>query len=416
MMLSPAVSPPGADTVSRRFLIPFCGVLLALVAFSCDILLPAFFDMSRDLGTPIERVQAVIPIFLMAAAVGQLLFGPLSDALGRRPVLLVGLGLFLTGSIVCGLAPSIGPLYVGRALQGTGAACGVVLARAILRDTDSGSALARTMALATAIFSIGPLSAPLIGAGLVALAGWRGTFVAVAAVGMGVIGAAWFRLAETNLAPDRTALQPARLRTSFVRVIRHPQSRFFLGVATLLQVYVVTFVASAPRLFHAQFGLDALGTGVLFAVGATGIVLGQLISNRAIARFGVVPTARVAAALYFIDMVVIALLLSAGALTLPVFVPLLIVLNSSFLVVMANAISLVIDPHREIAGFASSTFGFVSQFAGSLMALLLLPLIEADMGAWSRLQLVICGLVLAATLAYRPAAAALGEPRAEADA
>ena len=114
----------------RSFLIPFCGVMLALNAFSCDMLLPAFYAIARDLDTGIERVQAVVPIFLAAAAIGQIFFGPASDRFGRKPVLLVGLVLYVVGSVAAMLAPNIEILYAARMSQGLGSACGVVLARA----------------------------------------------------------------------------------------------------------------------------------------------------------------------------------------------------------------------------------------------------------------------------------------------
>ena len=159
--------------MSRTFLVTFCGLLLTLGAFSCDIMLPAFWSMERELGAPIALVQAVVPVFLLSSACGQLLFGSASDRFGRRPVLLGGLACYLAGTALGLLAQSIDVVLAGRVLQGLGSACGVVVGRAILRDRHSGAALAQTMSLAMAIFAVGPILAPLLGYALVSLGGWR---------------------------------------------------------------------------------------------------------------------------------------------------------------------------------------------------------------------------------------------------
>lgn len=404
MTVATPPTPVALTPMPRAFIIPFCGTLMALVAFSCDILLPTFFDMQRDFGVAIERVQAVIPIFLMAAASGQMVFGPLSDAYGRKPVLFVGLACYIAGCIACGFATSVGMLYAGRILQGTGAACGVVIARTILRDTHSGAELARAMALSMAIFAIGPLTAPLFGAGLMMLAGWRGTFLAVGALGVSAFIAALVGLKETNRAPDRKALQVSSMKAAFVRVLTHHQSRYFLFVAALLQLAVILLVTSSPRLFQSQFGVGPGEFAIYFAIGAVGIMMGQLVSHRAIARFGVIPTARFAAVIYLADALLIAVAVKAGFLSLWLFVVALLVLNASFLVVMANCISLVIDPHREIAGIASSLYGFVSQLAGSAMAMAVLPLLRGEMQAWSFFQVGLAAVVLATLLSFRTTA------------
>ena len=197
--------------MSRPLLIAFCGLLLSVSAFSCDITLPAFWSMQQDLGAPIEWVQAVVPVFLIFQAIGQLIFGPVSDRYGRRPVILAGSPSTWWAPRSAGLAHSIGAVHAGRAAQGFGSACGIVVGRAVLRDVSHGTALAQSMALAMAIFALGPISAPLVGYGLVALSGWRGVFIGMA-VFAGLLlawGALWFK--ETNAAPDATALRPDRL-------------------------------------------------------------------------------------------------------------------------------------------------------------------------------------------------------------
>jgi DHA1 family bicyclomycin/chloramphenicol resistance-like MFS transporter len=392
--------------MDRRFLIPFCGVLLTFNAFSCDIILPAFFAIERDLGASIERVQAIIPIFLMAAGAGQLAFGPLSDRFGRRPVLLAGVALYIVGSLLALLASTLPALYFSRGLQGLGAACGVVVGRAILRDTHGGAELARAMAIATAIFAIGPLTAPLIGAGLLSVVGWRGVFAALAVFGIAVWTATLLGLRETNAAPDTQALSVARFGRAVAAVARHPQSRHWLIVAVLLHFTVIVQVVNAPRIFKSAFGYEGGAFAAAWALSALGIVAGQLISSRLIRRFGVIATVEVAASVFFADVAVIALAGFGGVLTAPFFIALLVVFTASMLVMLSNAISLFLDPHREIAGTASSIYGFVSQLLGSGLALAVMPALAAGLQPWALLQVAIGAALLALVVRFR-----LGEAR-----
>ena len=308
--------------MSRTALIAFCGLLLSVSAFSCDITLPAFFSMQRELGTSIELVQAVVPIFLMAQAIGQMAFGPVSDRFGRRPVIVGGLGLYLAGTVIALLAQSIGAVHVGRAAQGFGSACGIAVGRAVLRDISHGPALAQAMALAMAIFALGPISAPLVGYGLVALGGWRAIFLGMALFASCLLAFALLRFKETNEKPDPDALRPGRLLHSLGRIASNRQSRYFLLVAAATQFGIISFVSNAPRFFKSAFGIEGLQFALLFAATGLGIILGQIANNRVIAELGVLATTRVAAlVLLVVTGLMVALSLAGRAAGVAVRVP-----------------------------------------------------------------------------------------------
>lgn len=389
--------------MSRISLIAFCGLLLSVSAFSCDVTLPAFWDMQAEFGVPIDWVQAIVPVFLIFQGIGQLVFGPVSDRFGRRPVILAGLVVYLVGAGIAGFAQSIGAMHAGRIAQGFGSACGIAVGRAVLRDVSHGPALAQSMALAMAIFALGPISAPLVGYSLVALGGWRGVFIGMAifATLLLVWGALFFK--ETNTALDPAALRSARLRDSLNKIVSHPQSRYFLIVAATTQYGIISFVANGPRFFKSAFGIDGLEFALLFAATGLGIVLGQIANSRLITRLGVLATTRIAAFILLAVTSLVVLLSLSGALSGVVFTALMFTFNTSFLVVIANSASLVIDPHREIAGFASSAYGFFTQVTASIAAVVTMPLFAGALLPWSLVMLGLTGVVLGLVLRYRPA-------------
>ena len=388
--------------MTRTFLIAFCGLLLAANAFSCDITLPAFWAIGRGLDVPIERVQLVIPVFLFSAAFGQLVFGPLSDRYGRRPVILAGLLLYFTGAIAGFLAPSLPIVLAGRALQGLGSACGIVVARAVLRDSYQGNELARTMAMASGIISIGPVLAPLIGVGLIEIGGWRAVFA-----GMGVFGAALLAsgviwLAETNRDRRPEALAPSSLIGAAREVLAHPQSRFFIALAGLNAFMVLSLVTNAPRLFKSSFGLEGLGFATLFAVNGIAVIVGQTINTRLISRIGPLAATRLAAGAIVAAACLIALLDALGQLDIKLFAVLIFAFSTAFPIVMSNSASLTIDPHRRVAGMASSIFGFSSQLVSSLLVLATLSLYGGAMLPWAIGLAIAAAITLTALLLYRP--------------
>lgn len=381
----------------------FCGLLLSVGAFSNDILLPSLFAIQRDLGTEIERVQLVVPVFMLVSAAGQLVFGAGSDRFGRRYAIIAGLACYLAGTIIAMLAGSIGMLLLGRGFQGFGSACAQVVARAILRDTNQGPQLARAMALATAIFSFGPIGAPLLGILLLGLGSWRAVFAAMLVFVAVLLAVSIWLLQETNRNCDPRALEPARLKQAFATVIRHPQSRFFLAMASLLYFGILSYVANSPRLFRSAFGIEGIPFAVLFAATGLGIILGQIANHRLIARFGVVETTRGAAILMCAVAVLLAGMSIGGVLTWWSFTALIFCFNSLFLLVFSNSASLVIDPHKGIAGLAASLFGCITQLFGSLVMFVALPMMRGDMVNWSCALAGMTVMVAVAMLRYVPA-------------
>jgi MFS transporter, DHA1 family, multidrug resistance protein len=388
--------------MSRPFLIVFCGLLLASNAFSTDVLLPAFYAMHTALDAPIEQVQSTVPIYMMCSAFGQLIHGPSSDRFGRRPIILLGLLLYGAGALLAATAAHIDIVILGRALQGFGAAASVVVARAILRDTHAGDELARTMALAMAMISAGPILAPLAGTGLIALGGWRMPFVAMGLFGAGMAATALWRLTETNVAPNPKALAPSSLFAASKRVLRHPQSRIFLILSSALSCMIISFIAHSPRMLKETFGIEGVTFALVFAGMGFGIIFGQVINNRVITRLGVLTTTRLSAAGLAISCAAMAILAALNWLTPVSFSAMMFIFNTFFLVTLANSGSMVIDPHHDIAGLTSSLLGFVTQLVPSVLTLATLAFFQGSLLRWATVTAILASAVLVALLVYRP--------------
>jgi DHA1 family bicyclomycin/chloramphenicol resistance-like MFS transporter len=364
--------------MSERVLIIYCGLLLTISAFSIDITLPQFQAMSSELAAPMPSLQATVTIYIFAIGIGQVIVGPLSDRFGRRPAVAAGMIVYLVGALVSAQAPSIAWLLFGRALQGVGGAAGAVVARAIIRDRSQGIALARNMALATGIFSVGPIFAPLIGVGIAEIGGsWRAMFVGLFAFGL-LLLLALARVPETLAERQLNALSPATLMANGRRLFGHPQSRYFMALTAVGMSLMVTIIASAPLIYQTRFGLSGAGFAVFFAMHGFGIIFGQILNHRLIVLLGVVGAALAAAAILIAAATALIAAAAFDWLNPYLLTAIFIAYAVGYLSVMANSTALIIDPHGAIAGFTASIAGCVAQFVGAVLATLVVLVVGGD--------------------------------------
>jgi len=349
-----------------RAIVIFCGLLMSSSAFSVDIMLPSLPSIVDDLAAPYGLVQWTITFYMAMAGLAQLLWGPLSDRVGRKPALAGGLAIYLAGCLISALAPSIGWLLAGRLLQGFGGAAAIVLARAVLRDMFSGQELARNLAFATAIFAIGPILAPLAGAAIAVPLGWRAIFGGLALFAAGLL-LVLLRMPETIRQRVPEAVQPRVIGRRFVRIWAHPQSRYFLLVSVVIMSTMLLILSSIPRIYDVQFDIRGATFALFFALHGFGIIIGQTVNRRLITRVGVVRAMLVGNVVLIASAALILALSLAGLIDIAVMTALLVLYGTSYLVVYANATAMVLDPHGDIAGFAAAVFGFTSQIGASLI-------------------------------------------------
>lgn len=344
----------------------YCGLLLSVSAFSIDILLPSLLAIGADLQSSPEQTLLVIPVYMLALGLGNPVYGALSDRIGRRPGIFLGLGIYVVGACVCLSAATINTLLVGRFLQGFGAACAPVLCRAMIRDRHSGIELAKHMAVASMFFALGPMLAPLFGYAIYELFGWRSVFTAL------VFGAA--AMIAATIVQEETLPPAARRETSFfslradtLAVYQHPQSCYFIILSCFCTGLILTFLSHAP-VIYASFGVGPGRFAVLFALSSVGIVFGQYVNHWLISRLGSVAAASCAGIVISVTALVIWFSALTGTLNEYLFTLLMFTFNTSYLIIFSNFVSLTLEPHQQRAGTASAMFGFTSYFFGSVLA------------------------------------------------
>ncbi|MGH8514112.1 MAG: multidrug effflux MFS transporter, partial [Gammaproteobacteria bacterium] len=261
-------------------------LLTAVGPLSVDMYLPSLPEIGRKLTASPAQVQLTISFYLVGFAVGQIVYGPLSDRHGRKPILLAALALFSTAGIACAFASSIEALIIARFFQAFGGAGAVVLARAIVRDLYSEARAGREFSLMGAIMAVAPTIAPLIGSVLQIAFGWRAIFVGLLAVGSVAAALVWCLLPETlkNRAPEPVSLlSTMRVYRTFMR-----NSAFLahLGIVTCSFMGLFAWISGASFVLQDLYGLSALEFGVAFALGSAGYMLGTVLAAGIVSHIG----------------------------------------------------------------------------------------------------------------------------------
>ena len=265
-MHAPDTARPPAYTVVVLGLLTMFGPL------SLDLYLPALPQLADDLGTSTSAAQLSITACLVGLALGQLVAGALSDRLGRRRPLIVGLSAYLVASVACALAPSVTVLVVLRFIQGLGGAAGIVISRAIARDLYSGRALMIFFSRLLLIAGLAPVIAPILGGQLSRIMSWRGIFGVLAAFGAVLLLAGWFGLRET-LPPERRVVGGFRRTLHGYSTLVH--DRFFVGCALssgLAGASMFAYIAGSTFVLQRIYGMSPQGFSLIFGGISFGLV------------------------------------------------------------------------------------------------------------------------------------------------
>ena len=351
------------------------GVLVIILAslsivgpLSIDMYLPGLPTIQRDLATSASLVQLTLSACLLGLALGQLVAGPISDVVGRRPPVMVGIVGFMVASFLCSVAPNVETLILCRFLQGFAGSAGIVVSRAIIRDLFSGIRAAQFFSLMMLANGVGPILAPTLGGGILLVTDWRGIFLVLVGIGAVLLTVAWRFLPETSRSDQRSS---AGLRSTVGAFSTLLRNRTFVGYALMMGMALGTMfahIAGSSFVLQNLYGVSEQLFAVLFGAIAVGFIGMSQVNARLISR---VPMRRMLAIGVSLNL--------AGALTVLVIVNLLDLglaglVSGLFLVAISNGLigpnvtALAMNDYPHMAGSASALLGLMSFAVGALVA------------------------------------------------
>jgi DHA1 family bicyclomycin/chloramphenicol resistance-like MFS transporter len=340
--------------------------MVALGALSTDMYLPTLPDMTRALEATIPEVQLTLSLFMFVFAVSQLVYGPLSDRFGRRPVVLVGLSMYVVGSIACALAPSIEALMVARCLQAFGACSSPVLARAIVRDRYEADRAAQVLAYTASAMALVPALAPVIGGWIAVVADWRAIFWTISGLAVLLLLAVTITLPETNAHRGKTDLKPMGLLRNYGSFLVDRHFQRYMALNGLMFSGLFAFISGSSFVLIDVVGLSPSAFGWCFAMVVTGYIVGAQITGRFASKVGFqrvigwgLRTAAVSGGLTLLFAVM-------GSVTfLTITVPSTIFALACGLI-LPNGVAGAISPYPTRAGAASALLGCVQGGSGAM--------------------------------------------------
>jgi MFS transporter, DHA1 family, multidrug resistance protein len=346
------------------------GVLIALPALGTDLFVPSLPVLARGLQVEVAAAQLTITTYFFGLAAGQLLWGPLSDRFGRKPVLLAALALMLVSSLAAAFMTSVAGVTGARLIQGLAMSSGAVVVRSIVRDLYAHEQAARLLATVTIVFSIVPIAAPLAGAVLVGSGGWQAVFWCLAASAALLLAWTGFGLTETAPA-ERRSMHPVALGRTFAAILG--ERRFVAPFLLILcsHIGILAWVSNSAFTLVSGLGVTVGAYSLMFAAVMCGQIGGAWSSRRLVSRLGIPRLLRSGSVTMLAGGASAALLAWLGvAHWLAVVVPFFVFLFGTALVV-PNATAAALSPFPGSAGSASSMIGAIGFTAGALVSSLL---------------------------------------------
>ncbi len=348
----------------------FVAILSALMAFtslSTDIYLPAMPVMAVELQGDVELT---VTGFLIGFAVAQLVWGPISDHLGRRLPLFIGMVLFVIGSLGCAYSTSINEIVFWRVFQAMGACTGPMLARAMIRDLFSRTRAAQMLSTLIIVMAIAPIAGPLMGGQIIRFTSWHAIFWLLAVIGVLMFLSLWL-LPETLPVEKRT---PASLRGAFRNYRSLLKNRLFMRYTLSLTFFYVAayaFITGSPRVYISFYGIDPQYYGWLFAVNIVGVMGMSMVNRRLVQRYPLDTLLKAAVSVAAVAVVLLAVAVKLHAGGIAAVVACVFVYFSMNGIIAATSTAAALDEVPNIVGSASALIGSLQYGSGIVSSLLL---------------------------------------------
>lgn len=341
------------------------GGLTAIGPLSIDMYLPSFPTIAGSLGTDQAGVQLTLAIFLIGIALGQLIYGPLSDRYGRKPPLYAGLVLYIVATVVCATAESLSVLIVARFFQALGGSAGVVISRAVIRDRTTVAEGARAFSMLMLVMGLAPILAPLLGGMVLLAGGWRMIFWVLALLGCLLLGAVISGMDESLSERGRPGAGSGVLK-NYVQLFGHPAFRRYALAGACNYGGMFAYIVGSPYIFIELFGVPAQHFGWIFGLNALGFIVAAQFNAHFVGIAGPERILRRVIPVPFIAVTLGAVALLAGLNYLPVVMASLFVFIASLGFIGPNAISMALAEQAHRAGSASALLGMLQFLMGTV--------------------------------------------------
>lgn len=369
MTTAPSERPP--ERPNTVLLAVIVSMTVAFGPMTIDLYLPALPSIATALSADAAAVQRTLNVYMIGFAFSQLIYGPLSDRFGRRPLLLVGVGIYIAASIACGLAQSVDQLVAFRFLQAVGASCGPVLGRAVVRDYFTREEAARIMSWIISVMALAPILAPMFGGLIVTWADWRMNFWVLALFSGIVMVAVLLFLGESNRHKDPTATDFGAIAKNFGMMLHHRIYVGFLVTNVFMFGGLFAWLTGSSFVLIDRMGMSPMNYGIAFGIASVGFLSGAQTAARLVRRLGIERMCVGGAGCAAVGGLAILVLLWAGFETPVAVMGPTIVYFFGMGITVPNIQAGAVSPFPRNAGAASSLIGLFQYASAGAVTLVL---------------------------------------------
>ncbi|MEQ1161457.1 multidrug effflux MFS transporter [Acinetobacter calcoaceticus] len=352
---------------SSWFFMVILGALMAFTSLSTDIYLPAMPQMAHELN---GNVELTVTGFLGGFALAQLIWGPMSDRIGRKIPLFIGMILFVIGSIGCALSQSIEQIVFWRVFQAFGACTGPMLGRAMIRDLYARTQAAQMLSTLMIIMAIAPIAGPLLGGQIIKFSTWHSIFWLLAMIG-GIMFISLFFLPETHAPEKRTTTSVMNTFRNYRQLLGNGQFMRYTLCVTFFYVAAFTFIVGSPFVYISFYGVDAQHYGWLFALNIVGVMGLSFVNRNLVKRFSLDQLLKFTTAIAMLALLILCVLFYAQIGGIYSIIAMVFVFFSMNGMIAANSTAAALDGVPEMAGSASALIGSLQYGSGIISSLLL---------------------------------------------